>query len=329
MSCDVSVILATYNRAQGLARTLEGMARTENGNLAVEVVIVDNGSTDQTKSVVESFCKSLRIRYLFEPRSGKNYALNTALETCTLGKIVVFTDDDVDVSPDWLISIRSVCDRWPSHFVFGGRIDVVFPTGKVPKWASDPYLSALGFAHHDYSNDECVYAHGITPFGPNYWVRREIFDNGRRFDGQVGPRPTNRISGSETSFLVALLKDGYEIVYSPTVTVAHRIQSEMLKVSSIYRRAYRWGRGQAHIFDLPTQSLLTKCWPKLNENPLAWRLYRIASIVLYAFKAFASFIFSNKTQRPLNVVKKMEMLGYRVEAMRLAKQVMTNSTELS
>ncbi len=318
---DISVIFATHNRAKELGKTLDGMVRTEKADLAVEFIVVDNGSTDQTKSVVNSFASCLQIRYIFEPRSGKNCALNTALEQCKLGKIVVFTDDDVDVSADWLVSIRSVCDRWPNHAVFGGRINVIFPHEKIPSWASDPYLSSLGFARHDYSHGECVYSGGVTPFGPNYWVRREIFDNGRRFNESIGPRPTNRIMGSETSFLVTLLKDGYEFVYAPTVNVSHRIQTEMLKLSSIYRRAYRWGRGQAHIFDLPEQSLLTKCWPRLSENRLAWRFYRTASVVLYAFKTLASFTFSNKTQRPLNVVKKMEMLGYRVEAMHFASQV--------
>jgi validoxylamine A glucosyltransferase len=52
---DISVIIPTYNRAQDLRKTLEGMVRADKGNLAVEIVVVDNGNTDQTKLVVESF----------------------------------------------------------------------------------------------------------------------------------------------------------------------------------------------------------------------------------------------------------------------------------
>jgi glycosyltransferase involved in cell wall biosynthesis len=111
------------------------MAKLQNEGLAVEITVVDNNSTDQTKSVVESFSGQLPLKYLFEARSGKNRALNTALEKVRLGKIVVFTDDDVDVPPDWLVSIQSVCDRWPDCSVFGGRINVVFPVDKVPRWA--------------------------------------------------------------------------------------------------------------------------------------------------------------------------------------------------
>lgn len=296
------------------------MARTENGGLAVEFIVVDNGSTDQTKSVVGSISDRIPVKYIFEPHAGKNRALNTALDKIKLGRIIVFTDDDVDVSPDWLVSIRSVCDRWPNHAVFGGRINVVFPVEKVPQWTCDPYLYALGFAHHNISDIECIYGTFVTPFGPNYWVRRDVFDNGRRFYEAVGPRPTNRIMGSETSFLISLQNDGYEIVYSPTVIVSHRVQPEMIRLSTLFRRAYRAGRGMVHIYGLPRL-------PLLKKSPAAWRLHRAGSIIFYTFKVFVSLVFSPTEHRPRNVVDNMRNLGYRIEAMRLADQALAKLRE--
>jgi hypothetical protein len=81
------------------------------------------------------------------PRPGKSRALNTALEEVELENIVTFTDDDVDPSPEWFVSIASTCERWPNHSVFGGRINVLFPTENVPKWAFDPYISLFAFAY--------------------------------------------------------------------------------------------------------------------------------------------------------------------------------------
>src|SRR5512143_2106657 len=118
MEPDISIIIASYNRARDLCRTLEGMTKLQNEGIAFEVVVVDNSSTDQTKAVVESFSGRLPLKYLFEARSGKNRALNAALDKVKLGKIIVFTDDDVDVSPDWLVIIQSVCDRWSDCSVF-------------------------------------------------------------------------------------------------------------------------------------------------------------------------------------------------------------------
>jgi glycosyltransferase involved in cell wall biosynthesis len=322
MTPDISVIIPTFNRAQDLRKTLEGIVRTDKGDLTVEFVVVDNGSTDQTRLVVDSFSDQIPIQYIFEARSGKNRALNTALEKCRLGKIVVFTDDDVDVSSDWLVSIHSVCERWPNHAVFGGRINVTFPVEKVPKWVFDPSLSSFTLCQHNYSNKECIYGDTDVPFGANFWLRREVFDSGRRFNEAIGPHPTNRLMGSETSFLRDLVKDNYEIVYSPTVVVGHRVQSETLKFSAICLRGYRLGRGQAHIFGLPDQNLL-------RQNPTIWRLYHNGSIIWNIFKVLIFFIFSSEEKRPRNVVEMMRRLGYRVEAVRLANQVLNQLREQS
>lgn len=322
MEFDISVIIATYNRAHDLRKTLESMVRTDKNGLAVEFIIVDNGSSDQTKSVVGSFSDQINIRYIFEARSGKNRALNTALEKCELGKIIVFTDDDVNVSPVWLVSIRSVCDRWPNHAVFGGRINVIFPLEKAQKWTSDPYLSSLCFAHHNYSDKECIYDNHMTPFGPNFWVRREVFDGGRRYDEAVGPRPKNRIMGSETSFLIGLLRDNYEIVYSPRVVVAHRIQPKTIKFLSICQRGFRLGRGEAHYLGLPGQNLLK------NHYEL-WLLYRCGAIIWHCLKVIASFIISKKEKRRTNIVKMLQGLGYRIEAVRLGNQFLAKLKEQS
>ena len=146
---DISVLIPTYNRAEGLAKTLTGMARMEKANLSVEFVVIDNGSTDRTKSIVESFSDRLTVRYLFEPKSGKNRALNCALENIELGDIVAFTDDDVDPSSDWLLSIASICRRWPSHSVFGGRIDEIFSHKNIPNWAYDAEILVLAFTYHN------------------------------------------------------------------------------------------------------------------------------------------------------------------------------------
>jgi glycosyltransferase involved in cell wall biosynthesis len=313
MLYDISVLIATYNRSLDLKRTLEGMVKAQKGDLSIEFVVVDNGSTDQTKLIVDSFSDRMPIQYIFEPRSGKNRALNTALEKCRLGKIVVFTDDDVDVSPDWLVSIHSACERWPDHSVFGGRINVVFPVEQVPKWAFDADIREIAFAYHNYSDRECTYNDGSHPFGPNFWVRRKVFEDGRRFNEAVGPHPTNRIMGSETSFLFALLKDGYEIVYSPTVVVGHRIQPETLRSYEICKRFYRCGRAAPYLYGLPRQALL-------KSHPAAWRLYRCGAIMWNSFKVVLAASFSSKEARLVNCAPRIRKLGLQIESMRLAKQ---------
>src|SRR5690606_23092556 len=185
--------------------------------LAVEIVVVDNNSGDDTRAVIESLAGRLPVRYLFEPRPGKNCALNCGLRYGwgqsasgdgdassdgdasgngalsgggnagagaaggRFGRLGVFTDDDVTARPDWLQQSRAAGERWADCDVFGGKIGVAWPIDP-PGWARTPLIAAFGFAQHDYAPDDRLYADGDDPFGPNMWVRRAALRPGLCFD---------------------------------------------------------------------------------------------------------------------------------------------------
>ncbi len=309
---DVSVLIPTYNRAGDLRITLDKMRAAERKSLTVEFVIIDNGSTDNTKSVVESFAGHLPIRYLFEPRHGKNYALNFALDKARLGEIIVFTDDDIDPDPNWLNAIVETCKRWPDHSVFGGRIYVVWPHDNIPEWTNDPHIQRFGFMAHDITDHECIYDRRHIPFGANLWVRRDIFANGRRFNETIGPRPKNRIMGSESSFLLKLQDDGYEFVYSPYAIVGHRIQPDVITPFGIWRRAYRLGRSAPHLRGLLDME-------QLKQNPFVWKLHRYIAIIRQMFKVFRVVISPFTGKRVEQIVYLIQQIGRDIESLRLAR----------
>ena len=81
---DLSVIICTYNRSQSLCSTLEClecMIVPEGVNW--EVLVVDNNSKDKTRELVEKFSRrgTLNLKYLFEAKQGKSYALNRGIES--------------------------------------------------------------------------------------------------------------------------------------------------------------------------------------------------------------------------------------------------------
>ncbi len=242
----LSVLIATHNRAETLRDTLEALTLVDRGDDVVEYVVVDNNSTDQTEDVVQSFIGRLPIQYLFEPQPGKNCALNHALDRVPLGDLVVFIDDDISPQMDWLEAIQSASDRWPDVCVFGGKIDIHWPDVTIPTWAKNPRIQPFAFGRHERKEREELYPTNMYPFGGNYWVRRRVFENNRRFNESVGPRPIDRIMGSEATFLRRLQDDGFQMVYSADAVVAHRIQPELLLARSVRRRAYRQGRGTTY-----------------------------------------------------------------------------------
>jgi glycosyltransferase involved in cell wall biosynthesis len=95
-----------------------------------EVIVVDNNSSDRTRSVVETFTRqSSHVKYLLERRPGVSRARNTGIEAAR-APIVAFIDDDVEASPTWIASIKQVLDTHPEIDCVGGRIE--------PRWAAPP-----------------------------------------------------------------------------------------------------------------------------------------------------------------------------------------------
>lgn len=267
---DLTVLMPTLDRAKVLRETLEALCAVRRGNLSVELVVIDNGSGDDTQAVLSEFTSRLPLRPIYEPRAGKCNALNRALRASTLGDIVVFTDDDVTPDPGWFEAIVATSQRWPEHSVFGGRIDVGWPNGVArPHWVGDRHVQAIAFSAHHVADHEGPYGSG-EPFGPNFWVRRAAL-KGVRFRADLGPHPTRRTLGDESEFLRQLRRRGFPPIYTPHARVVHRIEPERTTERAVYRRAYQSGRGTVHVSGMPEGALR-------ERSPAAWHL-RVASNV--------------------------------------------------
>ena len=104
---DISIIICTYNRCESLRRVLNDVQNLKvPKNISYQVLLIDNNSKDGTRTVFEAMsAKSPGIfKYVFEPRQGKSYALNTGIRLAA-GEILAFTDDDVTLDSEWLVEI--------------------------------------------------------------------------------------------------------------------------------------------------------------------------------------------------------------------------------
>ena len=92
----LSILTATYNRVEYLNKLYESILKNEkNSNLKAEWIIIDDGSTDNTKAVIRSFSEENKvdIKYLYENNSGKMIAINRGMELVT-GELIVDCDSD-------------------------------------------------------------------------------------------------------------------------------------------------------------------------------------------------------------------------------------------
>lgn len=102
------MVIPTYNRANLLKRCLASLVEQEYNNF--EVVVVDDGSKDQTKDVVNGFKERLDLKYIFQENKGLASARNSGIKEAS-GDIIAFIDDDCIASRQWLNAINKALDE--------------------------------------------------------------------------------------------------------------------------------------------------------------------------------------------------------------------------
>jgi len=239
----VTVILCTYNRCQELVNALNSAAASRlPESVKWEVLVVDNNSSDQTHEVVEGFRRQYpgRFRYIFEPQQGKSHALNAGIRE-TQSEILVFTDDDAIVEPDWLWNLASALQggEWAGA---GGRIIPVWPR-PLPSWLStdDPHTMGPFVAF-----DPGTGAGPLTrpPYGANMAFRREAFEKYGGFLTELGPRPGSEIKGEDIEFGQRLLSAGERLRYEPCAVVRHPVPECRMQKMYVLRWWFWYGRAE-------------------------------------------------------------------------------------
>jgi glycosyltransferase involved in cell wall biosynthesis len=242
---NVTVILCTYNRAQMLTETLESLAALVLPQpVCWEVLVVDNNSNDATREVVEGFCQRQTgfFRYVFEPRPGKSFALNTGIRE-SRGEVLAFLDDDVTVEPAWLRNLTAplINGKWAGT---GGRTLLPGPF-EPPSWMAMSGPHGLGFvlaAFFDLGNDPCELDR--PPYGANMAFRREMFEKYGLFRTDLGPSPNRDIPrpNEDTEFGRRLIAGGERLRYEPSAVVYHPVLSNRIRKNYFLEWFFDFGR---------------------------------------------------------------------------------------
>jgi len=253
----VSVVIATYNRARLLGATLEALAAQRvAAGLDWEIVVVDNASRDGTAELIRWFAKGapVPVRASFEPRQGVSHARNRGIAEAR-GGILAFTDDDVLPAPDWVAETVAAMDRWKAHGV-GGRI--------LPRWETSPppWLSeskrlreCLALEESEESGLLSLPRRLPTIWGPNMAFRREVFERAGGFDPQLGLVGNRLFRGEDVDLVERALELGLPLAYDAALMVFHRIGADRMRRGYFRRLSYDNGEGRGRVLGAP----LTHC----------------------------------------------------------------------
>lgn len=247
----ISVVIPTLDRCRSLLRTLRSLAAQDFPARGFEVLVVDNGSIDETRSVTERFIArhlGHRFRYLHEPEPGQLSGRHRgALEA--RGDILTFIDDDVEAGKDWLEGIRSSFADRTTHIVGGPVLpnyEVKPPAWLDWFWTERPagrfcaHLSLLDFGGEAREIDP------VFVWGLNLSIRRStLFElGGFHPDYVAGGRRCFEGDG-EVGLTTKAKAAGRKAVYQPMALVRHWISKERMTPEYFEKRFFYGGVGES------------------------------------------------------------------------------------
>ena len=240
----LSVIVPTYNRASRLRRALEALRAQDAVPHDVEVVVVANNCTDDTRGVVTELQArgGVAIRYVEEPRQGNAHARNTGIAHAR-APILAFTDDDVVVTPGWA---RTIIDTFAAHPEVGFIGGPVLPewSGAPPAWLTRENWAPIAAVDYGDRALEVSVDHQVCLLTANFALRRAVLARSGPFAPEL-QRVKDGIGSLEDRELIArLCHAGVRGRYEPVLIASTWI--EPARQTRRYHR--RWHRGHGRFF---------------------------------------------------------------------------------
>lgn len=224
----IDLLVATYNRAELLARLLESVGAAERpAGLEIRTIVVDNNSSDDTAAVVASATRQHRgaVEYRFEPKQGKVHALHHGLSIAD-ADLIGLVDDDEEIDPGWFTVANRVLGDPSIDFISGPCL---------PKWGASPpawlppeYRGVIGWMG---AGDRVLeYGSGTAGvgFGGNAVVRAAAGAAVGWFNVELGRRGASAGGCEDVDFFERLLLAGKRGLYIPDLVIHHYIPAQRL-----------------------------------------------------------------------------------------------------
>jgi glycosyltransferase involved in cell wall biosynthesis len=237
----LSVVLSTYNRAAMLPAALDCLL-AQRGDVPYEIIVVDNNSTDTTASIACRYAAQHpeRVRYLFEPQQGLSYGRNAGIGAAR-APLVAFTDDDVEVAPDWVARLKSAFDAHPDATYVGGRILPRW-TQPPPRWLTDAHWSPLALQDYGEVPLRSGPARPVCLVGANLAFRKSVFDRVGLFTPRFGRIKDGIGSTEDHDMQLRIWQAGLEGIYVPAVVAHAEVPSD--RMQKAYHRRWHSGHGR-------------------------------------------------------------------------------------
>jgi glycosyltransferase involved in cell wall biosynthesis len=241
-----SIIIPTINRSDSLKRTLGSIIKLER-RADFEVIVVDNGSIDNTRKICDEYAESMiNFRYVYDNEPGLLTGRHRgALEA--KGEVFCFLDDDVVLSPGWFKAIVDCCYDDPDVDLFTGPCLPDFESSP-PKWLQDFWYEVPGLGRFcswlsliDLGEGKKLIDPSLV-WGLNFVIRRPAFHELGGFHPDSVPLELQMFQGDgETGLTVKASNAGKKAIYHPGIQLNHVVPKERLTKAYFGKRAFFQG----------------------------------------------------------------------------------------
>jgi glycosyltransferase involved in cell wall biosynthesis len=239
----LSAIVPTHNRPEVLRDCLETLQAQEVDPSALEVIVVDDGSSVDIGAVVAAVADRgpIAMRCDRLELTGLNGARNRGASLAS-GEVFAFLDDDTLVSPGWAAALLRAFERHPCAAV-GGKVELRLD-GPEPAWLPRRryYLAEYDLgADPFWLDDELVDGRDSSPVGANCAIRQSEFQRLAGFRGGLDRIADSLVSNGDTEFFRRLRASGGRMRYEPEAAVIHCVPADRLTVDFFVKRHYAQG----------------------------------------------------------------------------------------
>lgn len=233
----ISVIICTCNRSKRLIYALEALGKQNiPDGLHCEILVVNNGSTDDTFKVADDFGKTLKgnvhLRIIYEPQLGKANALMKGYDEAKY-ELMLVCDDDNWLQPDYLKTVIEIFHEHPETGLLGGYGIVEFRGEEKPPWFDKWQQFYACGKHHEKSG--FLNSGDYTIWGAGSVIRKTLWQflrkNGFHFINTTGP---DKHHGEDVELSHAVMYSGSKLYFDERLWYYHdysggRITKEKLK----------------------------------------------------------------------------------------------------
>nr|WP_235215666.1 bifunctional polysaccharide deacetylase/glycosyltransferase family 2 protein [Phaeacidiphilus oryzae] len=222
VTAPVTVIVPAYNESAGIEASVRSLLASDH---PVEVIVVDDGSTDGTADIVEAL-RLPGVRVVRQPNSGKPAALNTGLAAASC-ELVVMVDGDTVFEPETVRTlVQPFADPWVG--AVSGNAKVVNRGGLLGRWQHIEYVVGFNLDRRLFDLGECM---PTVPGAVGAFRRSALLAIGGVSDDTLA---------EDTDLTMALCRQGWRVVYEEDAVAWTEAPASL---GALWRQRYRWCYG--------------------------------------------------------------------------------------